>query len=209
MLPSYGKQLQAYTPIEALIDYFPSPSLMRCLNHSDIPNKTRKALITRQINFPNKSPQIENITIGTKGSGFTFQYNSMKKNGDLVKKDIKNNPYFGLNVGGMIKQSLLGLENLLELQKKIYIKDKIEGHKLDFETFLKTTKGMIGDKNYLLELTGEDRIVDNEIKYFLNGYGMFGQENIIVKGAGLKKDSYELYEKIGQAEVYTKIKVYD
>ncbi len=207
-LPSYGATYKTYTPVEALVKYFPSPALIRCLNHSNIPEKFRKVLISRYIKSPQKPEEIENILIGVNGKKFVFS-GSLIANGKTKPLKVKHSPYFGFNKGGKIQQSLFGLEDFLNLQKKVYITDMIGNQNLNFETFLKTTKGKIGNANYNLELTGEDKVSDNGTKYFINGSGMIGEENIAVKGTSTDKDSYEIYETIGYIEIYTKIKVYD
>ncbi len=207
-LPSYGATHKTYTPVEALARYFPSPALIRCLNHSNIPEQFRKVLISRYIKFPKKPEEIENILIGVNSKKFAFSGNLIAE-GETKPLKVRHSPYFGFNKGGKIQQSLFGLEDFLNLQKKVYITDMVGNQNLNFETFLKTTKGKIGNVNYNLELTGEDKASDNGLKYFINGSGMIGEENITVKGTSTDKDSYELYETLGHIEIYTKVKVYD
>ena len=53
--------LEIDTPLKASVLYFPTPATMRCLNHSNIPKTFRKAVVQRQVKFPNeeilKSPE--------------------------------------------------------------------------------------------------------------------------------------------------------
>lgn len=209
VLDCQSKYLQVSSPLEAAILYFPSPAVMRCLNHSNIPKEYRKASVIRQIVFPGKPAIIQNITIGTTGKKFIFSGSITSREKIIIQK-IKGGPNFGVAKGGELKQSFLfGLESLIGLQRRVHIRDKIGNQVLDYETFLKTTKGMISKTNYNLELNGQDRSITGEIKYFLNGFGMLGGHNIIIKGAGLEKDTYKLYEKVGPVDVHTTIKVYD
>ena len=52
------------SPLKALVVYFPSPSVMRCLNHSDIPRKLRKAFIYRKAKFSNNEEIEQSVTVG-------------------------------------------------------------------------------------------------------------------------------------------------
>ena len=205
----YGKPLEIDNPVKAIVMYFPSPAVMRCLNHSEVPQKFRKAIISRQAKFPDKTEVVQNITIGTTGKKFVFNGNTIDKD-EIKILEIKEGPYFGKNNGGKVKSSFLfGLESLIGLQKCVEIKDRIGDQNLNFETFLKTTKGMIGSANYNLELTGQDRSINGKLKYFLNGAGRIGDYKITVSAEDLQKDYYEISEHYGPVEVFTTVRVYD
>ncbi|MBI3590871.1 MAG: hypothetical protein HY094_05775 [Candidatus Melainabacteria bacterium] len=198
------------TPLKAALFYFPSPSVMRCLNHSNIPRVLRKAIIYRHIKFPHEPAIEETITIGTKNSKFIFAGN-INKNREIIPFKIEGGTFFDLGKGASVKPSFLfGLEDLIGIQRKIHIKDKLGNQNLDYEIFLKTTKGMIGDLNYGLELFGQDRAINGAVKYFLSGKGQIGENKISVSGRELEQDVYKLNEEYGQqVEVITDIKVYD
>ena len=205
----HGKILQVDTPLKAAVLYFPSPSVIRCLSHSDIPRVPRQANITRKIKIPGKKSIEQNITIGVHSSGFYFIGDTVV-NGKTKPLKIKGGPFFNINEGGKVKLSFLfGLEDLIGLQRKIHIKDRIGNQVLDYEVFLKITKGMIGDADYNLELFGQDRVVNGETKYFLDGKGKLGKFYIIVSGKDIQKDHYEINERYGPVKVFTTVKVYD
>ncbi len=202
------------TPLKALALYFPPPSVTRCLNHGDIPRKLRKAYIYRNINIPGSSPIEQKALIGADAlrvSGKRFLFNAHEmRNGSMYPLKINWEQAFGLGKNGELKSiNFFGLEDIIGLQKKTKIKDKIANHELKYETFLKTTKGKVDDLNYILELNGQDRGVDGKIRYFLNGKGKLGKDEIIVSGVELDKDLYELNEKYGDIRIVTSIKVYD
>lgn len=201
IVPLHAKLLvKVDTPLKAVIFYFPSPAVMRCLNHSDIPQKLRKAKITRNIKFPDEKELMQNIEITPLDEQFIFK-------GDLVEGK-KENPYFDRSKG-IDPGFLFGLGELIGLQRKAYIKDKIGTQKLDYETFLKITKGKIGNKKYFLELSGKDKVIEGKSRYFLNGKGMLGEYEIKVEAKNTKIDQYEINEKYGPIEVFTTIEVYD
>lgn len=211
-----GMSLQAQidSPLEAAIFYFPSPSVMRCLNHSEIPKRIRKAVIYRKINFPNE-PQIEqNITISIspkKSSGFRFSFKgNVVTKGEITPITIKGGPFFSLQEGGQIKPSFLfGLEDLIGVQRKIHIQDTFGNQNLNYEVFLRTTKGMIGNENYKLDLFGTEKTVNGKVTYTLNGKGNLGDYSISVAGIETGKDNYEIIENYGPAQVFTSVRVYD
>ena len=204
----HAKPLQIDT-IKAIVTYFPSPGVMRCLNHSDIPRVLRKAVVYRHIKFPHEPNIEETITIGSTSSKFIFAAN-ITKNREIIPFKIEGGPFFDLNKGGSIKPSFLfGLEDLVGIQRKIHIKDKFGNQDLDYEIFLKTTKGMIGNLDYGLELFGQDRAIKGVVKYFLSGKGQIGGDKISVSGREMEKDVYKLNEEYGQVKVITDIKVYD
>ncbi len=206
--------LQIDTPLKALVLYFPSPSVMRCLNHSGIPRSFRKAFVYRKAKSPNKEEVAQSLTIGVnmqKKKKLLFTGNISTKS-KFVPMEIKGELSFGLE-NQKFNLGLFGLENLLGLQGKTHIKDKIGNQIVNYETFLKSTKGKIGDQKYNLELNGEDRVggigSDRSLQYLLTGTGMLGSYDISVNGKDTKKDNYEIIEKYGPVEIFTIVKVYD
>ena len=204
---------QIDTPLKAAVFYFPPPGVLRCLNHSDIPKKFRKASIYRLIKISGKKNIEQSITVGIDYSGKT-------KKGFLIKGNIKSkdeivlmeiNPIlaFDSKSKGQKAKGLFGLEDLIGLQPKIIIMDNFYGHEINYEVFLRETKGMIGSANYKLDLFGQDKIIDGVIRYVLEGKGKIGNDEIMVQGWDTGKDSYELNEKYGPIEVSTTVKVYD
>ena len=210
---SKTKGSEAWTidsPLKALVLYFPSPAVMRCLNHSGIPMSFHKAFVYRRAKFPNKEEITQSVTIGvnmhTKRK-FIFTGNISTKS-KFVPIKLKGEIAFGTQ-NQKFNFGLFGLEKLLGLQGKVHIKDKIGNQAIDYETFLKSTKGKIGDLKYNLELTGEDHAIDGKATYILSGNGMLGNYDILVSGKDVKKDNYEVTEKYGPVEVFTTVKVYD
>gem|GEM_PF-2905966 len=202
------------TPLQALVLYFPPPSVLRCLNHSDIPRKLRKAFIYRNIKIPELPVVEQNISIGAdalKVSGKRLMFNAHElRDGIMYQMKINWEQAFGLGKNGELQSvGFFGLEDILGLQKKTHIKDKIGNQDLNYETFLKTTKGKVGNLNYNLELSGQDREQEGKIRYFLNGRGKLGNDEILVSGIELDKDLYEIHEQYGDIEIVTSIKVYD
>lgn len=203
------------SPLKAAIFYFPSPPVMRCLNHSDIPGSFRKAIVYRKIKLAKDDYIEQNITIDIelgdkKEQKFILSENLIHK-GKTIPLEIKNTDFFDSKKGKSIKPKLylFGLEELIGLQRKIHFMDTLGEQELDYEVFLKTTKGKIGELPYTIELFGQDKVVNKEIKYFLNGEGRVGEDEITVLGEEAKKDYYELNEKYGPFEIETTIKVYD
>ena len=205
----HGTALQVNTPLKALIFYFPPPSIMRCLNHSDVQKSFRKASIYRKVRFPDKEVVEQSVIIGADKRHKKFILTgNIKTKSEFIPLKIKGEISFGL-VGQKFNFGLFGLESFLGLQGKIHVKDKIGDQRVDYETFLKSTKGKIGDQSYNLELTGEDQVINNSLTYSLIGNGMLGTYDISVNGKDTKKDNYEIIEKYGPVEILTIIKVYD
>ena len=204
--------LQIDTPLKALVFYFPPPAVMRCLNHSDIPRKFRKASVYRKAKFPGGEVFEESVIVGVKkekksNKRFLFVGTIITKS-EIIPIMINGEIAFGLQ-NQKFNLGLFGLENILGLQGKTHIKDKIGSQNVNYQTFLKLTKGKIGDLKYNLELTGEDRVINNKSAYILNGGGLLGNYDISVSGKDTKKDNYELVEKYGPVEIFTTVKVYD
>lgn len=207
----YAKPLQINTTVKAAILYFPSPSVMRCLNHSDIPKSFRKGIVTRSVKIPGEKEIEQTVTISVVSKSGHKKFilrGNIKYNDDLFPIKLTKNPFFDPNAGGQKLSFLFGLEDILGLQKKIHVLTAFGNQKLDYEVFLKTTKGMIGKENYKLELFGQDKSIDGEVKYFLDGHGNIGEKIINVTARGLK-DYYEIKEQYGEAKVFTTVKVYD
>ena len=104
-------KLKIDSPLKAAVFYFPSPAIMRCLNHSNIPRTPRKAHIKRQISFIGQPVVEENINITENSKGPFFDFT----------RDKKVKPSF-----------LFGLEDLIGLQRKIHIIDMIGNQDLNF-----------------------------------------------------------------------------
>ena len=200
------------SPLKALVVYFPSPAVTRCLNHSDIPREFHKASIYRKAKFPNKEEIEESIFVGVKNgekSGRRFSFvGTVKSKSEIAPSMIRGEIAFGAQ-DQRFSLGLFGLENFLGLQGKVHIKDKIGHQKISYETFLKSTKGKIGDQKYNLELSGEDRVIDKRLTYLLTGSGMLGSYDISVNAKDIKKDNYEIIEKYGPVEIFTTVRVYD
>lgn len=208
----HGTALHVDTPLKALVLYFPSPSIMRCLNHSDIPLKFHKASIYRKAIFPNKEEIVESVIVGVRqekkqNKRFSF-VGTITTKSEIIPIKVNGEIAFGIQ-NQKFSLGLFGLESLLGLQGKVHIKDKIGTQKVDYETYLKSTKGKIGDLNYRLELTGEDHIISDRLTYILTGSGMLGSYDILVNAKDIKKDNYEIIEKYGPVEIFTSVRVYD
>ena len=197
------------SPLKALVFYFPPPAVMRGLNHSDIPMSFHKAFVYRRAKFPNKEEVTQSVTIGVDKhkKKFIFTGNINTKS-EFIPIKLKGEIAFGTQ-NQKFNFGLFGLEKLLGLQGKVHIKDKIGNQAVDYETFLKSTKGKIGNLKYNLELTGEDRGIDDRVTYILTGSGMLGNYDISVSGKDIKKDNYEIIEKYGPIEIFTTVRVYD
>lgn len=204
--------LKVDTPLKALALYFPSPPVMRCLSHSDIPKNLRKALIYRKITFPDKDVLEHNILIGIDSKSrnkFIFTSSFVDK-GEIIRIETNGGPFFNRDTNNTTKtKSLFGLEDILDVGKKVTVNEMIGNQKISFEVFLRKAKGKIGTSNYNLELFGSDRKTGKDVKYFLNGEGKLGDKNILVRGQEINKDYYEINEVLGELEVFTWIRVYD
>ncbi len=204
--------------LKALVFYFPSPSVMRCLNHSDVQRLFRRASVYRRATFPNKEVIEQNVIIGADKIHKKFIFTgNIKTKSELIPMKIKGEIPFGL-AGQEFNLGLFGLENFLGLQGKVHIKDKIGNQKVDYETFLKSTKGKIGNKKYVLELHGEDQIEagrvvgagrDQHLQYHLTGTGMLGGYDISINAKDVEKDNYEIIENYGPVEIFTIVRVYE
>ena len=204
--------LQIDTPLKATVFYFPQSPVLRCLNHSNVLS-FRKALIHRIVKIPDEGNIEQNITVGVKYKGkapgeFIIQGN-IKRGDEIEVMKINPNVAFGFTKGGHLPKGLFGLEEILKLQPKLKIMDSLGGQQLDYEVFLKTTKGMIGNAKYNLELFGQDKIINGVIRYVLEGKGKIGSDEITVQGWDTGKDSYELNEKYGPIEISTTVRIYD
>jgi len=204
-------QAQIDSPLEAAIFYFPSPATIRCLNHSNIPKSFRKGLVTRSINIPNEGNFEQTITIGVSSKGTQKKFvlkGNIRQDEEIVSMKLSKNPFFNSDFSRRKSSSLFGLEDILGLQKKVHVTDKIGNQILNYEVFLKTTKGMIGNEKYNLELFGQDKSINGQVKYFLDGKGIIGKDKITVTARGVS-DYYEIKEQYGEIEAFTIVKVYD
>ena len=202
--------LQIDTPLKAAIFYFPSPTVMRCLNHSDLPRSKRKAFMYREATFPGGKTVKQTITVGVNGKNKKFIFTgALRENSKLKIMRTDGGPFFKQGKKGPLPFSFFGLEDLIGVQRKVSIKGQIGSERLDYEVFLKTTKGMIGNLNYNLELTGEDRSENGEVKYFLSGKGKLGNDIVTLSGTSFYKDYYVINENFGAIKVYTTLRVYD
>ena len=68
---------------------------------------------------------------------------------------------------------------------------------------------MISNENYELELNGQDRVVNGKVRYFLEGGGKIGKNEITISGKDIKDDNYEISEKYGSVTVFTSVRVFD
>lgn len=171
-------------------------------------------MIYRKIKYPDNTQFEQNISIGVdpkvkEGSKFIFSGNVMVGEETLLDK-VDGGSFFEVDNSQKVQPAgLFGLEELIGLQRKIKVDEKVGDQKLDYEIFMKNTKGMIGDANYGLELIGKDKAEKNKVTYLLSGKGNLGKEKITVKGVEVFKDYYELVERYGNAGVFTTIRVYD
>ena len=209
---AFAKDFKIDTPSEAIFAYFPSPATLRCLNHSNIPLSYRKAFIHRSARGPNGETLEESVTIGISPKSKTNKFllkGYIRNNDEIIPLKLSSQPFFIPNTNAKTIFPSIKLEDILGLQKKAVVKEKIGNQILNYETFLKTTKGMIGNANYNLELVGQDKVIGNEVKYFLSGMGKIGEHEISVIARDISKDHYEITEKYGPVEVFTSVKVYD
>lgn len=200
------------SPLKALVTYFPSPAILRCLHHSEISKKPRKVLILRKAKFLSGHEIEQRIQILPRNS-----LKAKKRFSFTGTIKTKSNPMLIMQSGeitlGLQDQKfnlgLFGLEEFLGLQGKVQIKDKIGNQKIDYETFLKSTKGKIGNQKYNLELNGQDSIVNKNFVYKLTGFGMLGKYNLSVDAKSLGNDSYEIVEKYGPVMIFTTVTIND
>lgn len=208
-----AKPIEIDTPLKAAALYFPTPAILRCLNHSNIPKEFRKVIIQRQIKIPNVSTRLkQNILIGVRSSTkSTFVITGTITDGvEIIKLKIDPNKVFGLTSSGEKPIGFFGLEDLIGVQRRIRFKDTFGNQKLNYEVYLKTTKGKIGGKDYKLELFGQDKVQDGEVRYFLDGKGKLGEHTITVSARDTAvKDNYEIYEKYGPIEAFSTVSVYE
>lgn len=207
------KEFKVDTPIKAIFSYFPSPAILRCLYHSDIPKKQRKAEIVRKA-------KIDGVNIEERAT-ITVIQNKFFISTSLVDKDLiiplrLNNSHIFNNKQSNKKVNAIetlnplnALQELASLQKKTVIKDKIGNQKIEYSTYLKTTKGKVGNLKYNLELTGKDIGSNGEIRYLLYGEGNIGNDTISVSGKEKAKDYYEINEDYGPVKVFTTIRVFN
>lgn len=202
------------TPLKAAIFYFPSPPVMRCLVHSGIPGTFRKALVYRKVRFPGGEYVEQSVTIGVDSKQknkkrFVLSGNLLVK-GKIIPIKINEGEFFDLKKGKKLKpDNLFGLEELIGLQRKVSVTDTIGNQELNYEVFLKTTKGKIGNQGYSLELFGQDKSINKQIKYFLRGKGNLGKDKISVIGKEIETDHYKLNEQYGKIKTFTTIQIYD
>lgn len=208
-------EIEIDSPLKAALLYFPSPPVMRCLTHSGLPKQFRKAEIKRTINIPGEgeSPFEQKVTIDVKDEKGMKKFvitSSLVINGKDISFKAVGSEFFDLKNTEEVKPSFLfGLEDLLGLQRKIRVIHRIGNQDLNYEVFLKTTKGMISNENYELELNGQDRVVDGKVRYFLEGGGKIGKNDITISGKDIKDDNYEISEKYGSVTVFTSVRVFD
>lgn len=207
------EEFKVDTPIKAVFSYFPSPAILRCLYHSDIPKKQRKAEIIRKA-------EIDGINIEERAV-ITIIRNKFFISVCLVDKDLiiplrlNNSHIFNTKQAEKKINSLEtlnplnALQELASLQKKIVVKDKIGNQTIEYSSYLKTTKGKVGDLKYNLELTGEDIVSKGVVRYLLYGDGNLGNDTITVSGKEKDKDYYEINESYGPVKVFTSIRVYN
>ena len=215
--PCHGKALQQETdtPQEAYALHFPSPSVIRCLTHSGIPEKYRKAVIHKKIKMPGKPPFEQKISLGIKindqgKKSFIFTGSTFEKD-HIIPLMIDTKQVLGLTDVVLLNpfEGKEVLEELLGKQKKTHTVNKVNDYNIDYHTFLKETEGIIGDADFKLELAGTDRSIRGNVRYFLNGVGNIDRFKLFVEGRESKKDDYEIKEEVGAIEILTSIKVYD
>lgn len=201
-------QLAINTPLKAAVFYFPSPTIMRCLNHSGIPMNFRKASVYRKVKLKKTYEVEENITIGvTADKKFLFSGN-IKDQDEILPIKINGEISFGLK-DQSFDLGLFGLEKILGIPGKIHVKDTFENQNINYETFLKKSKGMVGNLNFEMELTGKDLLVEGMTKYFLDGEGMLGKFKIKTSARDIGKDSYQIVEQYGPVEILSTVRVFE
>lgn len=212
---SVKKEFKVDTPLKAVFSYFPSPAILRCLYHSDIPKKKRKAEIIRKAKIDGVEVIERAVVTPIKNKFFISILLEdkdliipLKLDNSHIFKNTKQSSGKKLNSFELLNP-LNALQELISLQKKVTIKDKIGNQKIEYSTYLKTTKGKVGNLNYNLELTGKDISSNGEIKYLLYGEGNLGNNTITVSGKEKAKDYYEINESYGPVKVFTSIRVYN
>ena len=201
-------QFKIDTPLKAAVFYFPSPQVVRCLIHSGIPKDLRKAQVVKKVKLENGEEIIQSIVVGVnKGENFIFS-GSISSNSGIIPFKINGQLAFGKKAEGF-NFGLFGIEKLLGLQGKVSYKDKIGNQEVKYETYLKSTKGKVGNQNYVLELDGKDLVVNGMVEYLLIGSGMIGEYKLSVNGKSTEEDQYLLSEEYGPLKALTTIKVYE
>lgn len=210
---SASKEFKVDTPKKAVFSYFPSPATLRCLYHSDIPKKQRKAEIVRKAKID--GVDIEERAVITIIKNKFFVSTSLIQSDLLIPLRLNNSHIF--NTKSEEKKAnpietlnpINALQQLASLQGKIIVKDKVGDQKIDYSTFLKSTKGKVGNSKYNLELTGKDVSSNGVIRYLLYGEGNLGNDTITVSAREKEKDYYEITETYGSTKVFTSIRVFN
>jgi len=210
---AFAKDFKIDTPTEAIFAYFPSPATLRCLNHSNLIKKNRKAEISRKARIDGLDVE-ETIFIFSSG-------NKAKGTGSLTSKDLivplKINTGIFSGSGKSQKTSfsfddlnpINALQELVGVQKRITIKDKMGNQDLNYTTYLKKTKGKVGKEDYNIEITGQDIGRNGQVLYLISGNGNIGIDTITISGKETEKDSYVLNERYGNLKVFTKVTVFN
>ncbi len=213
--PTFGKStdFSVDSPQKAIFSYFPSPAILRCLNHSQIPLKKRKAEIIRKAKIDGKDIE-QRATINIISNKFFVSSSILIS--DLIIP-IKNNSESIFNSARSNKKvvsledvnPLNAITKLAGLQEKITVKDKIGNQELNYSTHLKNTVGKVGKSNYKIEITGQDMVKEGSVKYLISGKGNIGTDVISISGQEKSKDYYELNEAYGPLMIFTSIRVFD
>ena len=209
----YGKSLKTNelaidTPLKAAVFYFPSPTIMRCLNHSGIPMNSRKASVYRKIKLKKNHEVEENITIGVSANKKFLFNGNIKDKDEILPIKINGEIPFGIK-NRELNFGLFGLENVLGIPGKVQVRDTFGNQKINYETFLKKSKGMIGGLALEIELVGKDLLVDGMTKYFLSGKGNLGKFKIESSATDAGKDVYQVIEKYGPIEINSTVRVFE
>jgi hypothetical protein len=210
---AFAKDFKIDTPAEAIFAYFPSPATLRCLNHSDLIKKNRKAEISRKAKIDGVDVE-ETIFIHSSA-------NKVKGTGSLTSKDLIVPLKINTGIFNGSRKSkkasfsfddlnpINALQELVGIQKRITIKDKIGNQDLNYTTYLKKTKGKVGKDDYNIEITGQDIGRNGQLMYLISGTGNIGIDTITISGKEIEKDNYVLNEKYGNLKVFTKVTVFN